>query len=677
MNVFTVPASLLPQIKQALIKLGYAEESTPLSSIQDAYYKYVMVRQTSTMTNTNIPYAIGLLPKNILDGIESDTGGGDGGSAGGLVNLRMPSVQAMKSLYQDIRSGLWASALNPALGLGTVPLANVNDFEFNLVDSQIQITPINVGAFNVTESGMTAVGASFVSLLEVENVTDSQIASMIDGTTGIDLYQLTGDTPTQYPNEYYPLLLSQHPVSKKYYVVFPTTVIFKNENYLKSSLLLDSKGDGVDIEDLAVSIDFIGNPTFKPPSRDLTPLRLKNLTPAETLAVHTELYNGTIAMPSSLGIASTDLLEPSKINFVIGKEVIEHPVPNRTDSTTKVIYGAVVDPEYVGEIADYRIQLAAGKKLLTFTKIDGLNDALPNRSLVDFIKGQANQGLNSRNLDPFNANPASITLNPSATQGAVDQLRGNFIQHPVHGVLYCRVVDAIGTPSQKILYTSMSNGVSAGGFTADVIPVGYYRGSRGWEWEGATEINRKVSYTSGNKILDSLGAEVDGLVGIHTLVNGELASLDLTPMFDTTDSTLGYTLKVGLAPTATTLDDLLDPNSLTLKELVSIRREVGNPDLQMMVLEREVSNGASEINQTKIFVFRTISDTEDYYPLDEYSLEVIYKGSSWSHEGVLSSEDFTLADNTKLVMWIEFDSRDVSKVSDLSFDVTPIVSTKN
>lgn len=72
-TALVIPAHLLQPIKDALIELGYVTESTSLHFVQDAYFKYVMVRQTSVMTNTNVPYAFGFLPKEIqeqLDGYE-------------------------------------------------------------------------------------------------------------------------------------------------------------------------------------------------------------------------------------------------------------------------------------------------------------------------------------------------------------------------------------------------------------------------------------------------------------------------------------------------------------------------------------------------------------------------------------------------------------------------------
>lgn len=59
-ETIVVPASLLPHIKEGLITMGYADESTPLHSIQDLYYKFVMVRQTGKLTN--IPYSLESLP---------------------------------------------------------------------------------------------------------------------------------------------------------------------------------------------------------------------------------------------------------------------------------------------------------------------------------------------------------------------------------------------------------------------------------------------------------------------------------------------------------------------------------------------------------------------------------------------------------------------------------------
>lgn len=72
-----VPAELLGDIKEGLIEVGYAHEHTPLSFIQECYISYVLVRQTQ-LRNTNIPYALCLLPKDLRDimGVTGCEGGG-------------------------------------------------------------------------------------------------------------------------------------------------------------------------------------------------------------------------------------------------------------------------------------------------------------------------------------------------------------------------------------------------------------------------------------------------------------------------------------------------------------------------------------------------------------------------------------------------------------------------
>lgn len=77
---YQLPAKLIADIKKALIDLGYANSQTSDAVIQDAYFKYVMVRQTGT--NPLMPYALDLLPQELRDrlsGGDDDTpiGGGD------------------------------------------------------------------------------------------------------------------------------------------------------------------------------------------------------------------------------------------------------------------------------------------------------------------------------------------------------------------------------------------------------------------------------------------------------------------------------------------------------------------------------------------------------------------------------------------------------------------------
>lgn len=60
-----VPATLLEPLKQGLIKLGYATESTPLSFVQECYHRYVVVRQAGA--NVQIPHALVFVPKELRD----------------------------------------------------------------------------------------------------------------------------------------------------------------------------------------------------------------------------------------------------------------------------------------------------------------------------------------------------------------------------------------------------------------------------------------------------------------------------------------------------------------------------------------------------------------------------------------------------------------------------------
>lgn len=65
-----IPASLIPQIKEALIKLGYATPETPLEFIQDWYFKYIVIRHTGF--NPLVPYSRDLLPQAILDTLQPE-----------------------------------------------------------------------------------------------------------------------------------------------------------------------------------------------------------------------------------------------------------------------------------------------------------------------------------------------------------------------------------------------------------------------------------------------------------------------------------------------------------------------------------------------------------------------------------------------------------------------------
>lgn len=64
-TTYAPPAEHIAVIKTGLISLGYATEDTPDEFVQDAYFKYIMIRQTGF--NPNMPYAVGLLPQEIQD----------------------------------------------------------------------------------------------------------------------------------------------------------------------------------------------------------------------------------------------------------------------------------------------------------------------------------------------------------------------------------------------------------------------------------------------------------------------------------------------------------------------------------------------------------------------------------------------------------------------------------
>lgn len=79
------PADLLQPIKTGLIALGYADNNTPLSFVQDKYYLINKVRYPNH--HTQIPYTLAQLPQELQDAI----------SASQLDPVIVQNVQAVQS----------------------------------------------------------------------------------------------------------------------------------------------------------------------------------------------------------------------------------------------------------------------------------------------------------------------------------------------------------------------------------------------------------------------------------------------------------------------------------------------------------------------------------------------------------------------------------------------------
>lgn len=242
-----VPATILDEIKTGLIAVGYAHEDTPLSFIQDAYFKYVMITQTGF--NPSVPYAIGLLPKSIQDQLITNPEVPNDS----LVYLKAPSASVYASLISEIIAGTFVSGtpfdqvyrLSPDASR-VVAYPGVNGVVFDVIDRTI------LGARNGALIAVDSFNGSnnLVIITEVVNMTDSMFAEIVAQTSPIKIsirqaHEYEGAWQ-ELPAGFLPTFIHKHS-SGKFYFVRASNVIYDGgaTAYCEMSIDLDGTGSEV------------------------------------------------------------------------------------------------------------------------------------------------------------------------------------------------------------------------------------------------------------------------------------------------------------------------------------------------------------------------------------------------------------------------------------------------
>lgn len=211
-----VPATLLNQIKTGLIELGYASEATPLTVIQDCYYRYVVVRQTGAVTN--IPYAACFLPTEIQDILNPPTAG---------VYFALASTEALNELHNGIKNGtIVRDWINPIDLLPDNELILTNDGDLGAFN-QVTVRTLATNVQNDGGGEYTLINVKkFIISMCLEGLTDAEVAKMAAGTSEIEIYQETtvGVFDTLIPNTQVAQILYKHTDNKYYFFADRTTI---------------------------------------------------------------------------------------------------------------------------------------------------------------------------------------------------------------------------------------------------------------------------------------------------------------------------------------------------------------------------------------------------------------------------------------------------------------------
>lgn len=251
-NVETVlPATILGEIKTGLIAVGYAHESTPLSFVQDAYFKYVMVNQVSLTKGFSpaVPYAIALLPKSIQDQLvstpelPSDTS----------IHLKTPGNVEYSAIRDDIIAGtfvngtpfdqvyrLSADETKASVYPGT------NGISFDVHDQAILGTKTD----NLIMINSVNGNNNLLIITEVANLTDAILAEMIAGTSPITISfrqaHEEGGVWQDIPVGFLPTFIHKHSNGKFYFVRASNAIYDGGEDaYCQMSIDLDGAGSEV------------------------------------------------------------------------------------------------------------------------------------------------------------------------------------------------------------------------------------------------------------------------------------------------------------------------------------------------------------------------------------------------------------------------------------------------
>lgn len=386
-----VPASIINNVKEGLIKLGYATEATDPTFVQDCYFKWVIINQTGF--NPNMPYAIDLLPKAIQQALGGTTPVDptepevpDDGS----MRLVIPSTEDYNSLLNQMRSGAWEISTPEISGADSIIRAE----HARITTSQSRgliIEDLDPSCIQNDQGDSYIISHVIPMIVELKNVDQAQIDDMLAGTSQSQLYMRQGDTWVPLPTDALGSLVIVHPTTGKFYIILAIQVVAKPYQPISIyNLALDQDGDGTEFDRIAV---------------DLTP-RLGNIlgdnkpklvvpSASDLMQLYSDLYNGvwdglanTANNPQGLTMLDPQAFSVEHLGGVIRATPIDVSKFTFTASSTTVQSGHVIPTIFElqnttsGQID---AMLDGTTSMVLYLKSKGVQNALPKERYAQLL----------------------------------------------------------------------------------------------------------------------------------------------------------------------------------------------------------------------------------------------------------------------------------------------------
>lgn len=238
----TVPAYLIEPIKQGLIALGYANENTPASFVQDCYIKWVLVNQTGF--NPNMPYSLCLLPKKLREELNVTGCGGGIDPEPDLYQLISPNAVDYTGLIASILSGAW-QLNSPLFPTPSTDIHNLDQIAFRQ-DSRGLVVDIKDPTIVALQNGTRVVTSKSIPVLvEVHGFTDAIYDDLINGDSDLEVYFNNGTANWSVMNpSQLQTFLKKNNVNGKYYFVFGTNTLDVVPPSNLNQVAIDEDGEG-------------------------------------------------------------------------------------------------------------------------------------------------------------------------------------------------------------------------------------------------------------------------------------------------------------------------------------------------------------------------------------------------------------------------------------------------
>ena len=361
-----VPASIIDQVKEGLIKVGYADESTDPEFVQDCYFKWVMVNQAGF--NPNMPYAICLLPKTIQQAL----GYGDGTEPTeptnpGALFFRIPESAKQKAIVDAIVGGTYSPA--GFTGLDSSVLHTTEEVEYKKTSIGTEVVLASTRLIQGQDETTVSTTKSLLIILEVVGLTPEIRGALLNEETPTKVYLFEsgswGDLPYAFLDSY----IAQF-TDGKYYAVIPSNTLDREQGATSAKIALDEDGEGTEKQrvECAFALLYGGALVVEEPPA-LTDITFKHVDAANYYMVLESAFLSNWV--SSVSGSPADILNPNSIDL--------------TDRVGGGYNVFLKDARLIANISDKAVALS--KTFYTMFELEGLTKDIYDQALAGTSEG--------------------------------------------------------------------------------------------------------------------------------------------------------------------------------------------------------------------------------------------------------------------------------------------------